>query len=98
MSSARVTPATTRVHYAWVMAGVTRLVLVMSAGFRATFGVLILPLQDEFGWSTATISAAMSVNLVYFGLSAPFAAALHERLGMRRVITGALAVVAVAAA
>jgi sugar phosphate permease len=70
----------------------------MSAGFRATFGVLILPLQDEFGWSTATISAAMSVNLVCFGLSAPFAAALHERLGMRRVICGALAVVAVAGA
>ena len=35
------------------MAGVTLLVLVMSAGFRSTAGVLIVPLEQEFGWSAA---------------------------------------------
>ncbi len=51
--------------------------------------VLITPLQDEFGWSRGTISAAVSVNLLLFGLTAPFAAALMDRFGMRRVVASA---------
>jgi sugar phosphate permease len=68
--------------------------LLGAAGFRATPGVLIVPLQDEFGWSRTTISLAVSVNLVLFGLTAPFAAALMERFGLRRVVTTALLLVA----
>ena len=87
-----------RVHYGWAMAGVTLLVLVMSAGFRSTAGVLIVPLEQEFGWSAATVSSAVSINLIMFGLGAPFAAALHERYGVRRVTVTALVVVAAASA
>jgi MFS family permease len=76
------------------VAAVAFVALVASAGFRATPGVLILPLQEEFGWSTATISLAVSVNLLLFGLTAPFAAALMEQFGMRRVVACALLVVA----
>lgn len=83
-----------RVHRAWWVAGVAFVALVASAGFRATPGVLILPLREEFGWSTATVSLAVSVNLLLFGLTAPFAAALMERFGMRRVVAVALCVVA----
>ena len=81
-------------HRAWWVAGVAFVALVASAGFRATPGVLILPLQEEFGWSTATVSLAVSVNLLLFGLTAPFAAALMEQFGMRRVVATALCVVA----
>jgi sugar phosphate permease len=94
LGAARLTRS--RLHYGWVMVGVTLLVLVTSAGFRATPGVLIVPLQHEFGWSRATISVAVSINLVAYGLCAPFAAALHERFGLRRVILSALAVIALA--
>ncbi|MCW2613825.1 MAG: Permease, MFS-type [Frankiales bacterium] len=73
-------------HRAWWVAGVTFVALVASAGFRSTPGVLIVPLQDEFGWSTATVSLAVSINLLLFGRTAPFAAALMERFGIRRVI------------
>jgi predicted MFS family arabinose efflux permease len=83
-----------RVHRAWWVAAVAFVALVASAGFRATPGVLLLPLQEEFGWSTATISFAVSVNLMLFGLTAPFAAALMEQFGMRRVVACALLVVA----
>jgi predicted MFS family arabinose efflux permease len=83
-----------RIHRAWWVAAVAFVALVASAGFRATPGVLILPLQEEFGWSTATISLAVSVNLLLFGLTAPFAAALMEQFGMRRVVACALLVVA----
>ena len=65
-----------------------------AAGFRATPGVLIVPLQDEFGWSRGAISAAVSVNLLLYGLTAPFAAALMDRFGIRRVVAVALLLVA----
>ncbi|GII01983.1 MFS transporter [Planobispora takensis] len=76
------------------MAAVTFVALVGAAGFRATPGALIEPLQREFGWSRGTISLAVSVNLLLFGLTAPFAAALMERFGIRRVIACALSLVA----
>jgi len=76
----------TRLHYAWLVAGVGLVTLVTAAGFRATTGVLIVPLQQEFGWSRATISVAIAINLVVYGLGGPFGAALAERFGLRRVI------------
>src|SRR5438477_4305605 len=79
-----------RIHYAWVIAAITWLTLLAAAGFRSTPSTLIVPLQQEFGWSRATISLAVSINLVMFGLFAPFAGGLMERFGVRRVTIGAL--------
>ncbi|GAA2869794.1 MFS transporter [Streptosporangium fragile] len=81
-------------HRAWIVAGVAFVAILGAAGFRATPGVLITPLQEEFGWSRGTISLAVSVNLMLYGLTAPFAAALMDRFGMRRVVTYALLLVA----
>ena len=80
-----------RVHYSWVIAAVALVTLITSAGFRSTTGILIVPLQNEFGWSRATIGFAVAINLVIYGLGGPFAAAFIERYGMRRVITVARA-------
>jgi MFS family permease len=79
-----------RVHYAWVVAAVGFVTLITAAGFRSASGVLIVPLQDEFGWSRATISGAIAINLVLYGLGGPFSAALVERFGVRRIVVGAL--------
>lgn len=79
-----------RLHPAWIVAAVAFLALVGAAGFRAAPGVLMVPLQQEFGWSTTVLSAAVSINLVLFGLTAPFAAALMERFGIRAVTAFAL--------
>ena len=57
-----------RVHYAWIVAAVTFIALMGAAGFRATPSVLIVPLQNEFGWNRAVISIAVSINLILFGL------------------------------
>ncbi len=78
------------VHYAWLIAGVTFLVLLTGAGVRATPGVLILPLEREFGWTDATISGAVGVNLLLYGLMGPFAVAVMERFGLRRTVSAAL--------
>jgi len=85
-----------RVHYAWIVAAVTFLVLLSTAGVRATPGILIVPLEQEFGWSRALISAAVAINIALFGIIGPFAASLMARYGVRRVVLTALALMSTA--
>jgi sugar phosphate permease len=84
-------------HYAWLIMIVTFVTLITTAGFRATPGVLIVPLQDEFGWSRSTISLGISIGLLLYGLMAPFSAALMDRFGVRRVMLVSLATIATGA-
>jgi MFS family permease len=79
-----------RVHYGWIVAGVTFLSLLAAAGARSTPGVLIVPLEREFGWTRATVSAAVSISLLLYGFSGPFAAALMDRVGVRLTMILAL--------
>lgn len=83
-----------RIHRAWFVAAVTFVTIIGAAAFRSVPGLLIDPLHDEFDWSRGTISAAVSVNLALYGLTAPFAAALMDRFGIRRVVAVALTVIA----
>jgi len=87
-----------RLHYAWIVAIVTFLVLLATAGIRATPGILIVPLEHEFGWTRAVISGAIAINIALFGIIGPFAASLMARYGLRRVVLTALALLAVAVA
>jgi sugar phosphate permease len=80
-----------KLHYAWIVAGVTFLVLLVTAGIRATPGVLMVPLESEFGWSRAAISGAVAINIALFGLIGPFAASVIDRWGLRRVVLSAVA-------
>ncbi len=79
------TLARRNIHYGWVMVGVTFLAALISAGTVGAPGVFIVPLQREFGWTTAEISSALSIRFILFGLMAPFAAALLNRYGLRNV-------------
>jgi predicted MFS family arabinose efflux permease len=83
-----------RVHYAWVSVGVVFLVLLAAAGTRATPSVMMLPLEHQFGWSRATISLAISINLALYGLIGPFSAAAMQRFGVRPTILAALGTLA----
>src|SRR2546427_2435538 len=83
-----------RVHYAWIVFGITFLTLLAAAGIRSTPGVLIVPLERDFGWTRAEISLAVGINLLLFGLCGPFAAALMARFGVRRIVSGALLLIA----
>ena len=88
-------PAPVRMHYAWLIVAVTFLTLLTTAGIRSTPGILIVPLEHEFGWSRATISLAVSVNLLLFGLMGPFAAAFFDKIGVRRTMAIALTLLAI---
>jgi sugar phosphate permease len=82
-------------HYGWIVAALTFLALLIAAGIRATPSVLIVPLEHEFGWSRATISLAISINLILYGLIGPFAAAVLEQIGIRRTMVFALALLGI---
>lgn len=85
-----------RLHYAWIAAGLTFLTLLASAGLRATSALLVLPLEHEFAWDRATLSLALSVNLLLYGLCGPFAGALMARFGVRQVMLFGLATLSLA--
>lgn len=84
-------------HPAWFAVGVTFITLAITAGFRSASSVLIIPLEDAFGWGREQVSLAVAINVLVYGLVAPFAAALMERFGIRRVVMFALFSVSVGA-
>ncbi|MSW08048.1 MAG: MFS transporter [Actinobacteria bacterium] len=86
-----------KLHPAWIVAAITFATLFASAGFRSAPSVLILPLEDEFGWRRDVISAALAINVLLFGLTAPFAAALMDRFTVRKVVMSALTVIGIGA-
>jgi len=81
------------IYYGWVVAGTTFLVMLATAGAMGSAGVLIQPLQKEFGWTTEQISTAFAVRLVFFGLLGPFAAAFMNHFGLKKVVTAALVLI-----
>ena len=83
-----------KLHRGWWVAGVTFLTLISAAAFRSTTSPMLMPLEMEFGWTRSLTSSALSLNLVFYGLTAPFAATLMQRFGVRRVVAFALALVA----
>src|SRR5229473_4103696 len=88
------TLARRNVHYGWVVVGVTFLTLLVTAAAMGMPGVLIVPLEREFGWDNAQISSALAIRIMLFGLFGPFAAAFMNRFGVRRVIMFATALIA----
>jgi MFS family permease len=87
-----------RIHWAWVVAAVSFIAILGAAGFRSVPGVMMNPLHHEFGWSHGVVGLAMSVNMTLFGLTAPFAAALMDRFGVRPVLSAALLLIAAGSA
>jgi sugar phosphate permease len=81
------------IHYGWVVVAAAFLTMLVTAGAMGAPGVLIKPLQDEFGWETSQISSALAVRLILFGLMGPFAAAFMNYFGVRKVIVFALALI-----
>lgn len=86
-----------RLHPAWTALVVTFLTLMATAGFRSAPSVLIVPLEDAFGWSRSQVSLAIAINVLLYGLIAPFAAALMERFTVRKVVMTSLTFVALSA-
>src|ERR1700742_3568977 len=96
MFAARLATALSRrgIHYGWVVAAVTFLTMLVTAGAVGAPGVVIVPLEKEFGWKPSEISSALAIRFALFGLMGPFAAAFMNRFGVRRIVLTALFIIA----
>ncbi|MER9951159.1 MFS transporter [Mesorhizobium sp. M0047] len=79
-------------RYAFVVVGIIFLCLLVAAGLRSAPAVMMLPLENSFGWRRDVISLAAGVGILLYGLTGPFAAALMERIGLRRTLLASLMV------
>ncbi|MCW3476546.1 MFS transporter [Limobrevibacterium gyesilva] len=81
------------IHYGWAMVALTFLTMLSTSAAMGMPGVLLVPLRTEFGWDASSISGALALRLLLFGLVGPFAAALMLRYGLRRTVGAALAMI-----
>ncbi|MDQ0201444.1 MFS transporter [Neobacillus ginsengisoli] len=84
-----------RLHYGWIVICIAFLSLLVSAGIRSTPGVLILPLESAFGWDSMSTTFPLAFNLALYGLCGPFAAAIMEKYGIKRVMVCSLTMLVV---
>ncbi|MDE2455074.1 MAG: MFS transporter [Burkholderiales bacterium] len=82
------------IHYGWVVMAVVFLTMLSSSAALGLPGVFLRPLEQEFGWNASQVSSALAVRFMLYGLLGPFAAILMQRLGLRRVVCSALALIA----
>lgn len=74
------------IHYAWVVAGVTFLAMLVTSAALGLPGAMLRPLSGEFGWSTRELSSVFAVRFALYGLLGPFAALLIGQYGLRRIM------------
>ena len=82
-----------KLHRAWIVAAITFVTLIAAAAFRSTTSIMFEPLEQEFGWTRSLTSSALSVNLIFYGLTAPFAAVFMERFTIKRTAMVALTLI-----
>jgi sugar phosphate permease len=85
-------------HYAWIVAGVAFVTMLVAAGVRSSPGILVVPLEQEFGWSRSVISFAVGMNILLYGAVGPFSASLMNRFGVRNMMLFALAMMGIGVA
>nr|WP_259305349.1 MFS transporter [Streptomyces koyangensis] len=98
ISSSRQEPEQGRAAHGWTVVGVAGVAIVTAGAFTTFGGLLLVPLHEERGWSRASIGVAFAISMVLYGVTAPFAAALMDRLGVRRVVVAALVLAGAGAA
>lgn len=82
--------------YGWVIVSVAGLAAFSQVSFfNPVLGVFIQPLSDEFGWSRATISAAITIGSLGGAVISPFVGRFIDRAGSRLVVAAGGAVMGV---
>ncbi|MDA0263575.1 MAG: MFS transporter [Chloroflexi bacterium] len=89
---------TSRIHYAWIVIAIAAFMHMAGGSIRQAFGVLIVPLQDDMGWSPATVTLAYSLASITGALLAPLSGICTDRYGARKVIMVGVFTFAVGAA
>jgi len=78
---------TSRFYYGYVLVAASFLLQAIGWGAYNGFGVFFNPLINEYGWSRAGISGAVSVSFCMYGLASILLGKLNDRMGPRLITT-----------
>ncbi|MBX7212509.1 MAG: MFS transporter [Thermoflexales bacterium] len=87
-----------KIYYGWFVVVAAIALALLAAGVRSIPGIMLTPIMQDTGWERASISGAVSVGLIVFGLSSPLAGALIARFGPRLVATAGTVLIALSTA
>ena len=61
-------------------------ILLVGNGIRTSFGLLLVPMTTDLGWSRESFSLALAIQNIMWGVSQPLAGAYADKFGDRKVI------------
>lgn len=80
-----------RMFYGWLVIGRTLLAMALSSGTDRSFGIVVIPLSEQFGWSRVTLSTVVLITGVVSSLFQLMIGVLVDRLGPRYVLGAGVA-------
>ena len=86
------------IYYGWYIVFTTMFLALVTTGARSSFGIFIIPLEDEFGWSRFTLSIIVGTGFLVNGLTQPIVGHYFDRFDGRKIILAGLLVMGVATA
>ncbi len=72
--------------YGWIIVGIAIIGMTLAYGTRHSFSVFFPAILNEFGWSRGSTALMLSLNILVYGLTAPFAGFLVDHWKPRRVL------------
>jgi predicted MFS family arabinose efflux permease len=75
-----------RLYYGWIIVGLIYTSNLAAFSVNSTFGLFVTPLEQEFGWSRATLARSLTLGTVFGAGLAPLLGALIDRVGLRRLM------------
>ncbi len=79
-----------RIFFGWYIVAAGMIMQALGYGARYSFSVFFPTLIDQFGWPRDLGASILSAHLLFYGLTAPLAGGVIDRLGSRRTMcTGA---------
>ncbi|GIT13813.1 MAG: hypothetical protein CM1200mP35_06330 [Chloroflexota bacterium] len=76
----------TPIFFGWYIVATCFFIAFLTVGVRNAFGIFVIPMSEEFGWTRTTISLAAASGFLINGITQPFLGHLFDRIGGRRVI------------
>jgi MFS family permease len=76
-----------KIFWGWYIVTGSFFVMAINYGARYCFGVFVMPLALEHGWSRSVISMAATINMLVYSVGAIFVGPMLDRIAPRWIIT-----------
>lgn len=72
--------------YGWIVLVCAMTIVAISSGTRFSFGVILKPLTEQFGWDRASVAFIASISVLISGLLQPALGWLGDRWGPKVIL------------